>query len=181
MYKGNNPTAINSREWLIDALLSLMEETPYPKITIKDICIRADLSRQTFYNFFDSKDDMIELCIIRCYEEMMDELKGKKPLVLSDIINSLMQTFENHHDFMSLILSHGLEDILSHTLADSICAFTEQLNPDSSGYPYKYGTAFLSGAITHTILCWFKDPEPISSVTLAELLANILSGKYYKI
>lgn len=54
MYNGKNPTAIQSREWLIQTLLSMMNEMPYSKITIKEICHRADLSRQTFYNFFNS-------------------------------------------------------------------------------------------------------------------------------
>ena len=37
MYEGNNPTALNSREWLINALLTLMKTKPYAKITVKDI------------------------------------------------------------------------------------------------------------------------------------------------
>lgn len=51
MYEGNNPTALHSREWLVDSLLSLMEDNPYSRITVRDICNKADLSRQTFYNF----------------------------------------------------------------------------------------------------------------------------------
>lgn len=59
MYNGNNPTALNSRDWLVQALLSLMNSMPYSKITVKNICTKADLSRQTFYNFFETKDDII--------------------------------------------------------------------------------------------------------------------------
>ena len=51
MYDGNNPTALHSMKGLADALLFLMEEQDYSRITVKDICNKADLSRQTFYNF----------------------------------------------------------------------------------------------------------------------------------
>ena len=53
MYNGNNPTAIKSQRWLTETLLELMEEMPYDDISIMDICKKADLSRQTFYNYFD--------------------------------------------------------------------------------------------------------------------------------
>lgn len=94
MYEGNNPTALNSREWLVDALLTLMETKPYSKITVKDICHKADLSRQTFYNCFDAKDDIILFCIKRCYLEMMHSLKS--PLSLSDITEELVKTFHKN-------------------------------------------------------------------------------------
>ena len=92
MYDGNNPTALHSVEWLADALLSLMEEQDYSKITVKDICNKADLSRQTFYNFFIGKDDIIRFCIHQCYAEMMTRLAQKTPVKLDDITRQLTET-----------------------------------------------------------------------------------------
>lgn len=65
MYSGNNPIAIRSQECLSDALLDLMKENDYSKISIKDICGAAGLSRQTFYQFFNSKDDVIRFTLIK--------------------------------------------------------------------------------------------------------------------
>lgn len=181
MYNRNNPTAINSREWLIELLISLMGEMPYSKITVKEICNRADLSRQTFYNFFNTKDEIICFCIKRCHKEMMESLNNMSSPEISDVTDSLIYVFQTHHVFIKLILSHHLDDILIHVLIDSISAFTEQLNPDTSGYPEKYSTAFLSGAISQIIICWFKDPNPLSSEDLSKLLTAILTGQYYKL
>lgn len=181
MYEGNNPTALNSREWLVNALFTLMKTKPYPNITVKDICQKADLSRQTFYNFFETKDDIILFCIKRCYLEMMDGLKSKSSLSLSDITEELAKTFHKNQKMMQLIISQNLEPLLEYELASIIQIFAEQVNPEASNHPYKYGTAFLTGAIAYTVIYWFKDPQPISSDQLAELLTNILSGNYYMI
>lgn len=181
MYEGNNPTALNSREWLVNALLTLMETKPYPKITVKDICQKADLSRQTFYNFFETKDDIILFCIKRCYLEMMDSLKSKPSLLLSDITEELVKTFHKNQHLIHLIISQNLEHLLEYELASVIQIFAEQVNPETSNHPYTYGTAFLTGAIAHTVIYWFKDSQPISSEQLAALLTNILSGNYYVI
>lgn len=181
MYEGNNPTALNSREWLVNALLAMMKTKPYSKITIKDICQKADLSRQTFYNFFETKDDIILFCIKRCYLEMIDGLKSKSSLLLSDITEELIKTFHENQDLIHLILSQNLEHLLEYELASVIQIFAEQVNPETSRHPYRYGTAFLTGAIAHTVIYWFKDPQPIPPEQLAELLENILSGNYYEI
>lgn len=58
-----------------DALLSLMLEKPYNKITIQDIIDRANVGRSTFYSHYATKDELL----IRSLEqmlEMMNELKS---------------------------------------------------------------------------------------------------------
>jgi len=53
-----NPIAIQSREWLTNALLVLMEEKEFKNISITEIATKADLSRRTFYRIFETKEDM---------------------------------------------------------------------------------------------------------------------------
>lgn len=44
---------------LKDALLELIEERDYDRITIQDITDRADVGRSTFYSHFTSKEDLL--------------------------------------------------------------------------------------------------------------------------
>ena len=67
MYRGSNPSALQSQQWIVDSLISLMEVKPYQQITIMDICKRADLSRQTFYNVFSQKEDVLRFCMQKEY------------------------------------------------------------------------------------------------------------------
>ena len=181
MYLGNNPTALHSREWLVDALLSLMEEQSYSKITVKDICRKADLSRQTFYNFFEGKDDIIRFCIHQCYAEMMTGLAQKIPVKLADITWQLTETLYSNQRLMRLIVHHELDHLLELELISVIQVFAEQMSPSPAGELDRYATAFLSGAIAHMILYWFKDEKPASQEQLSELLYRILAGNYYQI
>lgn len=181
MYGGNNPIALHSREWLVDSLLSLMKEKAYSKITVKDICNRSDLSRQTFYNFFGSKDDMIRFCIHQCYEEMMESLNQKLPVKLSDITEQLMEALYSNKRLMELIVTHGLDYFLELELASVLQAFVGQISPDATGELDRYATAFLSGAVAHMILYWFKDERPLAKEQLSRLLDRILTGNYYQI
>ena len=53
--KKENPLTVQSKQWILEALLKLMEEKDYEKITIKELTARADLDRKTFYRNFRSK------------------------------------------------------------------------------------------------------------------------------
>jgi len=178
MYNGNNPTALNSREWLVDALLTLMENTPYAKITVKNICTQADLSRQTFYNFFETKDDIIRFCIQKCYQEMIENLSQKSSLQLTDIIEEMAKTFNKHQELIQKMITHDLSNLLEDEIANAIHLFTKQVKSESNELS-QYGDAFLIGAISHTILYWFKDPSPITVEQLSNLLFHIFSGNYF--
>lgn len=48
-----------SREWIILALLQLMEHTPYSQLSITEIARKAGLARQTFYRNYQDKDDIL--------------------------------------------------------------------------------------------------------------------------
>lgn len=48
-----------AKRFLAGALLTLMEQKPYEKINISEICAAAFLSRTSFYKYFPSKDELL--------------------------------------------------------------------------------------------------------------------------
>ena len=57
MIERENPISVRSKRLITDALISIMEEKPFSKISIRDIVEKAGLTRQTFYHNFDSKEE----------------------------------------------------------------------------------------------------------------------------
>jgi len=51
--------SVQSRGWIILALLQLMEKNPYSLISITEITRKAGLARQTFYRNYHDKDDIL--------------------------------------------------------------------------------------------------------------------------
>lgn len=49
-------------EWMMNALLELMENKPYGEIKVKEISNKAKLARCTFYRYYVSKDDLLLRC-----------------------------------------------------------------------------------------------------------------------
>jgi AcrR family transcriptional regulator len=55
----NNRQVQRTRSWIFEALMILMDEKPYEKITVSDITEKAGIARQTFYRNYNDKDDVV--------------------------------------------------------------------------------------------------------------------------
>lgn len=82
--------AINVKELIVDGLLQLCLEIDLNHITIKDILNKTGVSRQTFYNHFLDKNDLIQYIynnrIIVKFNELDNEF---------DFYHSLIESFNN--------------------------------------------------------------------------------------
>ena len=69
MYKGSNKSALLSQKLISEALLRLLESMPFNDISVSDLCREAQVSRQTFYSLFGTKENVViyELSHNCCY------------------------------------------------------------------------------------------------------------------
>lgn len=58
--KAEYRSSIRSKQMIKDALLSLMIEKPFEKISITDIVRRADINRGTFYAHYSNTDEVLK-------------------------------------------------------------------------------------------------------------------------
>ena len=84
------------------AFISLLKEMPCSKITVTDICERADINRSTFYSNFDDMNALIEhiqMSAVRKFEEI-----AKK--------HHEMTEFEIYRSHLQVILDMGIEEVV---------------------------------------------------------------------
>ncbi|MET8797750.1 TetR/AcrR family transcriptional regulator [Nocardia sp. NPDC004568] len=60
-----------TRHALHRALIELMMERPYDRITVSDVITRADVGRSTFYAHYRDKDDLL---VVSCAEHLRAEI-----------------------------------------------------------------------------------------------------------
>jgi AcrR family transcriptional regulator len=56
---GGKKQVQRTRSWIFEAVVLLMDEKPYGKITVSDICEKAGIARATFYRYYNDKDDIV--------------------------------------------------------------------------------------------------------------------------
>lgn len=161
---------------LMTALLELLEQSSFQKITVNDICQKALVSRSTFYVHFEDKYVLLGYCLqqlrlqndsgaesVPTWERLRlmiaavyDRRKLYRNLFLADLDHELMQMFlENFSEVM-------LEVLTSHS-------------PQSDGPDLQIRAVFYANGMAGTIMWWIRKDFPVSSDDLADTLHSLIS------
>lgn len=114
-----------SKEYIADALISLMKKKDYSSITNKDITDRAGLSHITIYRNFKNKNEIISYYLSSLFKKL--EWNDN-----NDIAYNIFSFFQKHKDFIDLLYKANLQ----YLILDNILALHEYSieDPDIIAY-----------------------------------------------
>lgn len=75
-----------AKRFLAGSLLSLMEQKPYEKINISEICSAAFLSRPSFYKYFSTKDELLRYQFRALFSAELDSEGGDQVSCLAQCL-----------------------------------------------------------------------------------------------
>ncbi len=173
-----NPISVRSKRRITDALLELMQVTPFSKISIKDIVDRAGLTRQTFYHNFETKEDVLLCRLDEHFEGFLQYLSKKKVNNWEDIICCFFRYWQEHASFMRLLMKNDLVYLLSlkmpgyfQSVKDSYFNSTDLTDAEA-----RLWYAFASGALVSTLTSWLTSNGGFSARALARLVLSMMDG-----
>ncbi len=114
-----------SKEYIADALISLMKKKDYSSITNKDITDRAGLSHVTIYRNFKNKNEIISYYLSSLFKKL--EWSDN-----NDIAYNIFSFFQKHKEFIDLLYKANLQ----YLILDNILALHEYSveDPDIIAY-----------------------------------------------
>lgn len=176
--KSVNPQALQSRQMIQGALLSLMENHLYNDITITQICQEAEVVRQTFYRNFKSKEDVLEFYIDNMVQQFMSGY-----LNLQDTMHEVLKSFFDfmiiNKDFLRLMEKNSLFFLLENDITIFIPKIiyipkiTEELKAAKLDI---YVLGFIASTVCSILSLWVKTDFKESSDMLADLAGIFFSG-----
>lgn len=178
MYTGNNPKALLSIELIIKGFMEEIHKKPYEDINIKSICKKADVSRQTFYNVFDNKEEVLRKCIKQIFQEILVCYTETEKITARQSIIFFVKTFYKNQDFIEILIKNNLENILTEEL---VYAFTNLLQQEKykEGSYIDYQLEFYAGGLTRFLIHWMKDENRVSANMLIDILENSIMLPFF--
>ena len=168
--------AIDIRALIEDALLELCNEKPLPKISINDIQKKSGVSRQTFYNYFRDKNDLIQ----RIY---LDRIISRWKSVDSDLeyYDSLLDVFDRYkryQNFLKQALSMNDQNCLREFMIDYCKKFDlewHQRYYGSEPMPdaLRFATEYHAVASMSITIAWILSDMPSPPHVIAENIARM--------
>lgn len=180
MYKGTNPSAKRSQEWIANSLVSLMREKLFEQISIKEIMEDSKLARQTFYQLFDSKEDVLEYYMDCLFAEYLKRCEGEAVDNLCDAAKLFFKFFNQNETFIESLAQNHKVGILQKKCSEYLqnerfMKFTHAgiHNPQEKAF----ASAFVTAGLIGLLVDWFKSGKTVGTEELANLVCRITNTK----
>ena len=175
-----NPIAVRSKTIFLESLLSLMKEKNYQDISISELCKKAGLSRQTFYQHYQSKNEVLEKHIDQLCEKFVNMVRYGDVNTVQELAYTFFVYFRQHTAFIKTLMENDLTGILSRRFP----VYMEQLfdvlgfvKKEVPTYQKKYYFSFVTGALVEMLIRWINEKQRCMISELAVLVKDMVSGK----
>jgi AcrR family transcriptional regulator len=170
-----------TRKNLQDALVSLIIEKGYPKITIQDIIDRADVGRSTFYSHYRDKDDLL----FSGFDELAHDLhrhtraaegSGVEQNHLLHSLEFFTHAYDNKQLYIAMADSGGgdlILEIARQHMQNHIQAHLSQYPSISDRIPLPVITNFLAGSLLSMITWWLGQNLPYSPEEMDDMFNTL--------
>ena len=171
----NNQRTRLSKILLKNALMDLLSEKgSVTKISVTELCERADLNRSTFYAHYSEPKELLEEVeaeLLDATREHLQKIGAENDIGAHRyLLSFLIYIKENDKPFRTLLIDAGDPEFRSKFMQQSIIQFVENLNisfpKDQEQYIYSY---ILNGS-TGVIIQWMRSDYSIDENALVDLL-----------
>lgn len=160
---------LRTRRVLHEALMALILEKRYDKITVQDIIDRADVGRSTFYAHFADKEDLLVKGLAMFSDELQEHIETAEPESdeAEHVFHSLI-FFRHayvHHDLYKAMQDGGGVDVIldagrRHLTRDIQNHLGEMFPQGMVDIPVSVITNFLAGAMLSVLNGWLEAGRP---------------------
>ena len=141
---------------LKESFLSLLCKKPINKITVKEVCERAELNRATFYSHYSDCFDLLEKIeqeILKAFKEALCLIEG---FDVSALISAIYKIVEQHENACRVLIFRGASPSLLKRMIDlakdtSIATWKRQLS-NASAAEMEMLFMHLSNGLTNVVL-----------------------------
>lgn len=90
---------MNVKDSLATTLEEIMVSTPIDQIRVVSLATKAGISKQTFYDHFKDKYDLMEYCYLKLYSQTLGRMSPRYPFTAACL--DLYDLYREHKVFMS--------------------------------------------------------------------------------
>ena len=183
MYCGCNKTALTSQRQIAGALLSLMDSKPFDQISVCELCRAAEISRQTFYSLFSSRENVLVFILQEKYfftpeGAESDEDEAGSACCLRSLCREYSEYIVRNREFLHTLVQNRIDYLLYDSVYDALMS-CEGFLPKMEACTRRYAASFYAGGISSVARCFAGEGCTSSEKELEEMLYLFFSGKLF--
>lgn len=174
--KKKDKRALQSSQWIYDALKELMNEKSYETITVIDIVNKANIGRTTFYRNFKSIDDVLrEKCTQTfedfrnyCFQYYKNNFNEDKTF-----LKPFLRYWYDNSEIIELLIKANRENIIKEYLSKEIYYFLNIASITENTIISNHLNYFVEMRVSNSLSIlteWIKNNKNIPPDELAEII-----------
>lgn len=182
---------IKTKKALQNAFIETLSNKPFTKITVDEICKKANVNRMTFYNHYQDKYDLLNDIINSVKEHLIDSFKTNTNGEINheNVIKYLMIKCERtveiclkYKNFIYMLAAESdnslAQYIVYNSLEQGITNILEQMTVayKLENAPISLLASFLTGGISSITLNWIQHQESYNKEELVKLLKQFIES-----
>ncbi|MGG5315265.1 TetR/AcrR family transcriptional regulator [Enterococcus sp. AZ072] len=170
-----NPSVTRSKQMITQALIDLMGEKAYTKITITEIVTTAQIARKTFYRNFTSKDEVLAEYIEVLFKQYQNQLSHSSVFTIHEAVLTYFTFWQNHRVFIQLLIQNNLAHLVLEAyekylpIIDKIHQHSDLAQSDY----YDYSIAFSAGGFWWLLCTWIRKGAVESPKEMADYYVRV--------
>lgn len=158
--RGENRRVVMTCRMIKDALIDLMNDNDFSKISISDVCKAADVNRSTFYSHYKDTKEVLS--------EIEDDIIARLPDVddskndLKEAMRSILSFIKENSELITIMVVRRRDDSFVEKLLSTVLARYEHLSPAISEVRTRYNYIFCTSGIIGIIKEWISSDFELS-------------------
>ncbi len=174
----NNQRTRLSKMLFKNALMDLLKEKgSVAKISVRELCDRAELNRSTFYAHYQEPNDLlieIETELLDATEEHLEKIGAENDLGAHKYILSFLQYIrQNDKPFRALLIDSTDPEFRSRFMQQSIIQFVDNLRIELPKELEQYIFSYILNGSTGIIIQWIRSDYAADENDIVNLLFSI--------
>lgn len=174
----NNQRTRLSKLLFKNALMDLLKEKgSVAKISVRELCDRAELNRSTFYAHYNEPNDLlmeIETELLDATEEHLKKIGEENDAGAHKYILSFLQYIkQNDKQFRTLLIDSADPEFRSRFMQQSIIQFVENLRIELPKELEQYIFSYILNGSTGIIIQWIRSDYAVNESEIVNLLFSI--------
>lgn len=160
-----------------DSLVKLSKDRQLNKITVKELCETAELSRNAFYFHYKDINDLIEDVENNIIAEVEGVLKDIEKIAFPKSVYATIDAFidlvESRKDTVIMLMdksfSTSFTERISRMFSEFNYRYFREFHGDNSKVSYEFFYIYLSGGLYDVVRYWLDNQEKMDKASLKAL------------
>lgn len=167
-----------TKKVLKEVTLELLNEKEINKITVSEICRKADVNRATFYRYYLDVFDLVDKIVKEFVEELKITLENNtETSSISSFSENLLNVFLDNKELVKIIFNNKnhanfLNDVLE--IAYEKCSKKwQEDNPNISKEELEYASLFIFNGALGVVNYWIKNDFDKSVEEISNIIEQL--------